>query len=371
MKKYFLGKKITAIAVAALFWGCFTFFAVWLFRRYSVSPTFPYYYDLLLHTKDAAYAVGGYFDGIHYLRLAKSGYVDTGTQAFFPLYPLLIRFLSHLSGGDIYQVGIAVSFLSLCISLYLLWLLFPSNKLNSTLSLLLFPTSFFLLGVYTESLYLALSLGFFLALKKNRLTIAAILASVASATRLVGVILIIIYLIKLYQERKTQTSFHSTILALISAIGISSYLTFLYFRFHDPFMFVHVQSMFGANRSSGEIILLPQVIYRYAKMILTVQPHDFVFFRIVYELVFYVAAFLVWIKYFALRSPLINTYIGLSLLIPTLSGTLSSIPRYLLVLVPFIIPAKIKLIGLIPYYFICLVMLIILFRYFAYGSFVA
>ncbi|MCE7898017.1 hypothetical protein DYH11_02270, partial [Candidatus Microgenomates bacterium CPR3] len=92
-----LAKLFGAFGVVSSFSVLMTLIGVWFFRTQSVSPTFPYYYSLLTYVKDAAYALWGYFDGVHYLRLVENGYVDTGTQAFFPLYPMLVRAFSSFS----------------------------------------------------------------------------------------------------------------------------------------------------------------------------------------------------------------------------------------------------------------------------------
>lgn len=138
-----LAKIVSAFAVVAIFSAFMTFIGVWLFRSQSVSPTFPYYYSLLTYVKDAAYVLWGYFDGVHYLRLIENGYVDTGTQAFFPLYPLLVRVFSNLSGLNAYISGVIISLFALSASLLVLWQLYPTRKFVQTSALLFFPLVFF------------------------------------------------------------------------------------------------------------------------------------------------------------------------------------------------------------------------------------
>lgn len=369
--KSILVNLVKSGSIVATWATILTFFGVWLFRTYSASPTFPYYYILLLQVRDAAYALWGYFDGVHYLRLIDYGYVDVGTQAFFPLYPILARFVATLTPLGSYASGVVVSLTSLTVALYLLWQLFPKQKLMHTLAILLFPTSFFWVGLYTESLFLALSLGFFLALKKQKYLLAAILASLASATRLVGIFLAISLLITLYRQRGSISRLRIFIAIILSCLGFFAYSYFLYREFGDPLMFLHVQSMFGANRSSDELVLLPQVIYRYIKMIITVDPTTFIYQRICLELVAFALACVAWWRNIRLVNPSISVYVGLSLLLPTLTGTLSSMPRYILVLVPFLLPVSIRPTR---YFFLIAfsaVLMLYLLSHYAYGTFVA
>lgn len=366
-----LAKLTSALGLTTLFFVLMTLVGVWLFRTQSVSPTFPYYYSLLSYVHDAAYAVWGYFDGVHYLRLVEHGYVDVGTQAFFPLYPILVSTLSNLTGLNAYLSAVLLSLTALSLSLIVLWQLYPKQKTRLTIFLLLFPTSFFLLSVYTESLFLLLSLCFFLFLKSDRFFFAALTAALASATRLVGVFLGLVLVWRLFKRYQGARPLYIFVLAILSFSGFFFYSYFLWSNFGDPLMFLHVQEMFGANRSGGELILLPQVLYRYLKMILTVDPTGFLYQRIWLELVFFVGAIWAWYKNLRFESREISLYVILSLLLPTLTGTLSSIPRYVLVLAPFILPPNLNKIS----YFILstfnFLLLIYLFSHFAHGTFVA
>src|SRR3989339_2053777 len=51
----------------------------------------------------------GNFDGVHYLGIAQNGYLYQYTQAFFPLYPLLIKLVSPITFGNLLIAGLLVS----------------------------------------------------------------------------------------------------------------------------------------------------------------------------------------------------------------------------------------------------------------------
>ncbi|TXH06997.1 MAG: hypothetical protein E6R05_00890 [Candidatus Moraniibacteriota bacterium] len=366
-----LAKLVSALGIVGIFSVVMTLIGVWLFRTQSVVPSFPYYYNLLLHTKDAAYALWGYFDGVHYLRLIENGYVDIGTQAFFPLYPTLVSLLSRLTGLNAYLSAVAFSLFCLFLALFFLWKLFPLEKYRQTIFLLLFPTSFFFISVYTESLFLLLSLAFFFLLKNEKYSLASVIAALASATRLVGVFLGLVLVWRLITRCKDTRPLYIVGLSVVSVSGFLLYMYFLWSNFGDPLMFLHVQEMFGANRSGGEIIMLPQVLYRYLKMIFTVDKTSFLYQRIWFELLFFLGALWAWYKNLKSASREVSLYVILSLLLPTLTGTLSSIPRYCLVLVPFLLPKNLKNTHYIILLLFSTLLMLYFFSHFAHGTFVA
>src|SRR3990167_3950249 len=95
------------------------------------------------------------FDGAHYLLIAKNGYTQY-QQAFFPLYPLLIRWLSPFFLNNHLLTGLLISNVSFLLGLYFfskyLKLAINNQQLTiwSIVFLLVFPTSFFFGAVYTE-----------------------------------------------------------------------------------------------------------------------------------------------------------------------------------------------------------------------------
>lgn len=87
------------------------------------------------------------FDGVHYLSIAKRSYAQY-EQAFFPLYPLLIRFFARFLGTNFnsyFLVGFFLSNICFLFSLYFFYQLVLNNfgkkiAQNSLIFLLLFPT---------------------------------------------------------------------------------------------------------------------------------------------------------------------------------------------------------------------------------------
>ncbi len=133
------------------------------------------------------------YDSVWYLAIAHWGYGSHQAMAFFPLYPLLIHAGTWVLGSPV-VVGTLVSFSAMGAALVLLDRLarieLGAGAARTTVLLVaFFPTAFFLSAVYTESLFLALSVGTFYAARRERWALAAGLAALAGATRSSGVLL--------------------------------------------------------------------------------------------------------------------------------------------------------------------------------------
>lgn len=205
------------------------------------------------------------FDGEHFLSIALSGYA-TYEQAFFPLYPLLIRILSPLAHSP-FGAGFLLSNALFLASLPLF--ASYSKKISprgatwwAILFLLAFPTSFFFGSVYATSLFFFITLLTFRFVEQRKYAAAAVCAFLASLTWIGGIFLIIPLGLALWQDKK-QLVVSLPNLAILAAplLGVGLYMIYLARTIGDPLFFYHAQPAFGANRSTG-IILLPQILYR-------------------------------------------------------------------------------------------------------------
>jgi Gpi18-like mannosyltransferase len=139
------------------------------------------------------------WDAGHFLDVAKHGYMNATEErffiVFFPLYPFLIRMLAGIIRS--YEwAGVALSNLCLAVAaiyLYLLVKLDFNHRIarNSVLSLLIFPVSFFLGVVYSDSLFLALSIMTIYYARTGKWYYAGLCGCLASLTRNFGVLLLV------------------------------------------------------------------------------------------------------------------------------------------------------------------------------------
>ena len=136
------------------------------------------------------------WDSGWFLQIAEDGYSHPSfTPAFFPLYPALVGAAGRVLGGHYVLAGTLVSLAACAAAFVLLYrlgrmLLDEAAARRAVLYLAIFPTAVFLGAVYSESLYLALTIGTFLAAERGRYGLAGVTAGLALLTRPVGVALL-------------------------------------------------------------------------------------------------------------------------------------------------------------------------------------
>src|SRR5688572_3889104 len=123
--------------------------------------------------------------------------------AFFPVYPLMIRILAfplQIFGlnpiATATLAGVIVSALGALLGMLALFDLSRESigedgALRAAFYLIIFPTGFFLIQVYTEGLFIGLAFGCLAMLQRQNWFLAALLAVAATMTRAVGVALVI------------------------------------------------------------------------------------------------------------------------------------------------------------------------------------
>lgn len=317
------------------------------------KDSFPYRESVLEPYGSPLLYSWGNFDGVHYLGIAQNGYFANFTQAFFPVYPFLTRFVSIITNNYLIS-GLLISHLSLVFALYFLVKLIRldhSQKIatQTIIYLLVFPTSFFFGAIYTESFFLLLVVLSFYLSRKNKPYKAALVAAVASATRVIGIFLLPSLLWEQYLKSNKKQNTNPKYITkhyfptLFSATGLLAYMYYLQQNFSDAFYFLNAQPAFGASRSADKLILLYQVIYRYTRMVITVDPKSILFFTVSQEFIF--SMLFLGLSLLAFKKTRISYAIFgfLSFITPTLTGTFSSMPRYTLLLFPsFIVLSQIK-----------------------------
>ena len=282
-------------------------------------------------------------DARSYQSIAVSGYdkqrFDNQAQnwGFFPVYPLLVS-VFH---ADFYLAGTVVSNLLFLASLALLFFvskMFGLDDGKAGLAVLyaaIYPTSYFFSMPFTESLFLCVTLlSVYLALN-DRWWLAGVAGAVASATRITGVLLFVLLGV-LYLQRRGKTIKGDALSLLLVPLGLVAFMTYIWQVTGNPFAVIQAQAASG--RSTSPIFFLrPMITF-------IIHPRAFAGWGFeplaiaIVVLVFFCTYMLVKWKEWALAA-----YSFLSVVLPLSTGTLTSIPRYMMVVFPiYIVLARVK-----------------------------
>jgi 4-amino-4-deoxy-L-arabinose transferase-like glycosyltransferase len=191
------------------------------------------------------------FDALWFLRIATAGYVDgDGSAVFFPLFPLLIRVLSPILGGHPLAAAFLVSHAAAFGSMVVLYFLTAGEfdertARRAVLYLALFPTSFFLLAPYSESLFLLLVLASLWAARRRWWWAAGLAGAGASATRNLGILLVVplaVEAVHQWRERRDRRALLMSLLwSAVAAAGAVAYLVYWQTSAGDSLAPIHQQ----------------------------------------------------------------------------------------------------------------------------------
>lgn len=363
------------------------------------TPTFSFHlYHKMPHFLHFLVPFANY-DGAIYLNIAHDGY-GTYQQAFFPLYPLIIHYIVPFFSGMYFINGFIIANLAFVGGLYFFIKFLKhigSQKheiIFTILFLLTFPTSFFFGAVYTEGLFFFFFSTSLYFLTTKQYYKGAFFGLFAGLTRLIGVFITILGIVTWYftkryttlpQKRKsrfTKEKLGELFFILTPLLGIGSYMYYLKQTTGNFLAFYSAQPQFHQNRSS-HLIFLPQVYYRYVNIFFHTKDHFSLFIALLEFIVFNFMIIVVLYDLYQLfvekRSEKTHILLGLNifsllnLLLPSLTGTLVSVPRYALFSLSVFIrlsriqSLKIKLLLL----FIFGLLHIILLTLFLWGHFVS
>jgi Mannosyltransferase (PIG-V) len=174
------------------------------FDEFGLTAPFGYFGNLLVSPLAR-------WDSAWYLAIAQGGYDHSPERTtFFPLYPLLVRGLGTVLRSNLIA-GVVISLGCFAVALVLLYRLtaleLGDERARICVMLLAFcPMAYYFSAVYTESLFLALSVGCIYQARRGRWAWAGLLGALAAASRNTGVILVVpIVLLFLYGPRTDRS----------------------------------------------------------------------------------------------------------------------------------------------------------------------
>lgn len=231
------------------------------------------------------------WDSQYYVDIASDGYWFRPKQqsnvAFFPLYPMLMQVTSKLLGGHLILTGILISNLAFFAALIFFYLLteleFDSDSARrAVFYLAFFPTSFFFSSLYTESLFVLLSVATMYYARTHRWVAATVFGMLTAATRNLGILMWALVLwewlrvqgwsLNAMHKKQTwldlwngfkQNWFQVIVISLIP-LGMLAYIYFLQVNFQRPLAFIETQAAWG-RENIGPIAVLQKNIVALAE----------------------------------------------------------------------------------------------------------
>jgi 4-amino-4-deoxy-L-arabinose transferase-like glycosyltransferase len=238
---------------AAIWAGALFSFFVFVPNRHPRAGT----WDVpeLTHDLGAVTDVWARWDSVWFLRIAEHGYdaASGGAAAFYPLYPAAVGVLGRALFGHYVLSGILVS-LAAAFGAFLLLHRLAEERLGAdgarraVLYLAVFPFALFLQAVYSESLYLLLTLAAFVLVERRRFLAAGAVTGLALLTRPTAAALLPALALLAWRERDRARALASLAVApLLFAV----YPLYLWRAEGDPWAFLRAQELWSRHLSAA------------------------------------------------------------------------------------------------------------------------
>ena len=262
---------------------------------------------------------------------------------FFPFYPLLVKSVSFLF-HDFRIAALLVSNTCLLAAGMVLHALIKLDykegpAADHAVTFLMFsPVSFFFSSAYTESTFLLLSLGSFLAARKGHWFIAVLCGAALSGTRNIGVFIALPLLVEFIRQTwRREVGIKSLLRPKILLLGfvpagLFLFLIFNYMKFGDPFAYVKATAVWGRRFASPYETFAAPLIGPWGGEAINEPFHRLVSVSAV------AAAGALWASAVLLKvRPSYLLYAALLLAIYMCGNSLEAMPRYLSVVFPLVI----------------------------------
>ena len=292
------------------------------------------------------------WDAGFYATIATEGYhwlnerQPNSDMAFLPVYPLLTHLVSGITPtgclASPYQStcatvgGLVVSNVALLLATIVLFDLALAHfdkraAWGAALLLLISPISIFLSGVYTEALFLLLTLLTFWLLERDHFVLAVIAASVACLTRSVGVALFLPLLWVAWKQGRMAVRPYRVILAFVPPLLFAGYILLAGLTVGDPLAYFKTYASVW-NRTAGTPIQAFTVYFSGQNVALF--GWDVSWIDLIMTLFYLALAIILLLREKTLTWGL---FALVAVLIPIASGTLIGMPRFGAVVFPFTI----------------------------------
>jgi hypothetical protein len=343
--------------------------AIWLVALFALVAFDPYGNPLarlyddpeLTHDLGSITDVWARWDSVWFLRIAEHGYHAASPSgaawAFLPLYPALLWLAGHVFFGHYVLGGIVLSLTAALGAFYLLYRiaevrLGADGARRAVIYLAVFPMSFFLQAVYSESLYLLLVLAAFVLAERGRWLPAWAVTGFAMLARANAAALLPALAVLAWRSADRRRALAGLPLALVL---FAAYPLVLWARGDDPFAFNHAQALWHRHLSPAgplggiwngaraawagvEQLASGSHTHRYWPAVHDMDPlrvaavnlQDFAFL-----LLFAALAVIVWRRFGTAYGLFATLSLALPLSTPSTQWPLQSFPRFGLGIFPF------------------------------------
>ena len=281
----------------------------------------------------------GKWDGIWYQRIADYGYDPTVAHgngvAFSPLYPLMVREVANTLSITYVAAGVLISTVCFLIAIVLLHGLIArrsGERVARTAVWLtaFFPVAYLFSSVYTESLYLLLTVLAFVLIERGWVLGSSVVGALTVLARPQGILLTPALAVRIWKDEGRRPSWGMALRMLPLLLMPLAYVAFgayLYYRTGDPFATQTAQAT-GWGRGINVLLVLglPIAILHG----LYVGTHDISRFLYVVDTAFAMTWGLLLLEGL-IRKRLPAEYLlygWLAVLLPVLAGTYLALPRY-------------------------------------------
>jgi hypothetical protein len=295
------------------------------------------------------------YDAGWYYQIAANGYRfvvggpavgmgKPGKIAFFPVYPLLMRYVGRLFGhapADLYLGGIAVSWMAFALALIAVTALarldLPERRAErAALLVAVFPFAFFYGMVYTEALFLLFTVVSFYGFRTRRWILGGICGGLATATRVNGILMLpaLAWIAWRGAEPNTRDRALAIIGLALVVCGVGAYSVYVYRLTGNPFEWAASIERWGYHPGGSPWmapVQLVQMLVTHPYRYLTTDrmaPYDTLYG--VTGIIFVIAVPFVWRRLGAAY----GLFMLLNLYLPLSSGAFEGVGRYCAVLFP-------------------------------------
>lgn len=288
------------------------------------------------------------WDGIWYLRIVRIGYprhvqphvtyfVADARAAFFPAYPLLVRFVDKLLPGGDTTAALATNFVLGALAIFLLGVLarrLYGDQVAAKAMVLgaMFPGSFVLSFAYTEALLLALAMGCLWCLMSEKWVWAGVLAALGTATRPNGLALVLACAVASFIAIRRERKWVSLTAPLLAPGGFIAFQIWLGQHTGEAGVWFRVQSEAWGEGASYGLTAIRKTFEAFARPL--TSPTNIITAATVMAM-----ALMIYFAYRKRLPPAMIAYSAGILVLMLIPNTVTARPRFLYTAFPLFISA--------------------------------